>query len=252
MGLQIAPDTPQLPEFLDIWQQTLNWQPTPEQWQQFQALYGLVLAGNQQLNLTRITEPHPFWEKHIWDSVRGLAFLLSAKISEDCQLPDGNIYDRDRPLRLIDIGTGAGFPGLPAAIVLHPIYPQLEIALLDSTQKKIAFLQDAIASMNLQSILPQAGRAEAIGREPNFFQSYDICCLRAVAKPEICLKYALPFLKPAGLAILYRGRWTVEEEKALEKSAKKSGAKIESVQAFKTPLTNGDRHCVYVRYRSHL
>ena len=246
MGLQIAPDTPQLPEFLDIWQQTLNWQPTLEQLQQFQELYGLVVAGNQQLNLTRITEPDAFWEKHIWDSVRGIAFLLSSEIPADCQLPDWKISDR--PLKLIDIGTGAGFPGLPAAIVLQPVYPQLEITLLDSTQKKITFLQDAIASMNLQHILPQAGRAEAIAKEPNFFQTYDICCLRAVAKPEACLKYALPFLKPGGLAILYRGRWTVEEEKRLEKSAKKSGAKIESVQAFQTPVTSGERHCIYVRY----
>ncbi len=69
-------NAPLLPEMADLWQQSLNWQPTEQQQRQFQRLYELILAGNRQLNLTRITEPVEFWEKHLWDSLRGIAPLL--------------------------------------------------------------------------------------------------------------------------------------------------------------------------------
>lgn len=71
---------PQLPDMTAVWQETLNWQPTPEQQVLFQQLFELIIQFNQQLNLTRLTEPEEFWEKHLWDSLRGISFLLSEKI----------------------------------------------------------------------------------------------------------------------------------------------------------------------------
>jgi hypothetical protein len=91
-----------LPALLDLWQETLHWQPSSLQQSQFQSLYQQILQGNRQFNLTRITEPEEFWEKHLWDSLRGIASLpLTPE-------PDA--------LKVLDIGTGAGFPGLPIAI----------------------------------------------------------------------------------------------------------------------------------------
>ncbi len=121
-----------LPEMAEIWQQTLNWQPTVQQQAQFQRLYELILEGNRQLNLTRITDPQEFWEKHLWDSLRGILPLLS-----------GNLPPASPTI--IDIGTGAGFPGVPVAMTV----PNCTITLLDSTQKKITFLDNILTELAL-------------------------------------------------------------------------------------------------------
>ena len=120
-----------LPQMNELWQKTLNWQPDESQQQQFQRLYELIVEGNRSLNLTRITEPIEFWEKHLWDSLRGIVRLLPANNSagENPKLPAESVQ------KVIDIGTGAGFPGLPIAIAL----PQLSVTLLDSTRKKLFF-----------------------------------------------------------------------------------------------------------------
>ncbi|MHC5830447.1 MAG: 16S rRNA (guanine(527)-N(7))-methyltransferase RsmG, partial [Nostoc sp.] len=87
-----------LPEMAEIWQQSLNWEPTAQQQAQFQRLYELILEGNRQLNLTRITDSQEFWEKHLWDSLKGIA-------------PEGEfIPSLEEAASVIDIGTGAGFP----------------------------------------------------------------------------------------------------------------------------------------------
>ncbi|MFM7367174.1 MAG: 16S rRNA (guanine(527)-N(7))-methyltransferase RsmG, partial [Sphaerospermopsis kisseleviana] len=94
-----------LPEMVEVWQETLNWQPTNDQQNQLQKLYELVIEANRYVNLTRITEASEFWEKHLWDSLRGVA-------------PKQHFIDSLHPgASVIDIGTGAGFPGLPIAII---------------------------------------------------------------------------------------------------------------------------------------
>jgi len=224
-----------LPEMSEVWQQTLNWQPSTEQQAQFQQLYELIVAGNQKLNLTRITAPEEFWEKHLWDSLRGIASLLQTDLlgEKGCASLQ----------QAIDIGTGAGFPGIPVAIAL----PKMEVILLDSTQKKIAFLNSLIAEMGLQNNRTLVGRAENINQQPQHHQNYDLALVRAVAAADVCANYALPFLKSEGLAVLYRGNWTTEEEKTLGTTVKKLGGTIENIEKFTTPLSYGIRHCIYLR-----
>ncbi|MDJ1172192.1 16S rRNA (guanine(527)-N(7))-methyltransferase RsmG [Roseofilum sp. BLCC_M154] len=251
MVLEVSPSIPSLPPSLEIWQQTMNWQPTPSQFNQFQQLYGLILAGNRHMNLTRITEPTEFWEKHLWDSIRPLAFCLSSSQLSDLALkpwPCDRASDAEhyRPLRGLDIGTGGGFPGLPVAFALQPVYPHLQLTLLDSTQKKILFLEEAIATLHLPYVKAQVGRAEEISHQPAYNQQYDFCLIRAVAKAEICLQYAFPFLKSGGLAILYRGRWSPEEEKILKQTLRSLKGKLTGIDAFVTPLSQATRHCIYV------
>ncbi len=243
-----------LPEMIDMWQQTLNWQPTSEQQRLFQQLYEGILQGNQQLNLTRITEPAEFWEKHLWASLRGVWLQesgISLGISRGCSgypqgVPvqsEGKGEIQPQSLKLIDIGTGAGFPGLPVAIA----FPHHFVTLLDSTRKKITFLESLISQLALENVTTSIGRAETISHQPQHRQTYDIALLRAVAPAPICAEYALPFLKTGGLAILYRGHWTDEETEELKSRLEKLGGVIEAIESFTTPITKSIRNCIWLR-----
>ncbi|MBD2345689.1 16S rRNA (guanine(527)-N(7))-methyltransferase RsmG [Anabaena subtropica] len=220
--------TNSLPE---IWQQTLNWQPTDSQQAQFQQLYELILEGNRQLNLTRITEPQEFWEKHLWDSLRGIApqqqFIPSLQVGAS----------------VIDIGTGAGFPGVPVAIIA----PNSTITLVDSTRKKITFIEKILSELALTNAKTLVARAEEIGQQPEHRQKYDVALIRAVGTASACAEYTLPLLKQGGLAVIYRGTWTDEETTALENAVNQLGGAVELVEKFTTPLTNSIRHCLYLR-----
>ena len=221
-------DTNKLPVMNEVWSQTLNWQPNELQEQLFQQVYQEVLAGNRIQNLTRITEPNDFWEKHLWDSLSGivgLAEILSHK------------------LQIIDIGTGAGFPGIPLAIA----FPHWQITLLDSTRKKINFVNDLIDKLQLNNATGIIARAEDLGRIPGDRASYDLALVRAVSKPAVCAEYALPFVKKGGLAVLYRGHWSEEDTESLAAAAEQLGSKIELIHPWGTPLSNGVRHCIYLR-----
>lgn len=106
------------------WQETLQWQPTPQQQEQFQRFYGALLAANQGMNLTRITAVPDFWEKHLWDSLRGILPWLQ---------PTGETLWGAKIQQVIDIGSGGGFPGVPVAIAR----PDWSVTLLEATQKKV-------------------------------------------------------------------------------------------------------------------
>ena len=140
-----------LPQMAEIWQETLNWQPNAQQQAQFQNLYELIFEGNSQLNLTRITDPEEFWEKHLWDSLRGIIPLLSSE----------KAWSGSEPA-FIDIGTGAGFPGIPVASVVT----NCRITLLDSTRKKITFIEKILTELALNNAKTLIGRAEEIGQQP--------------------------------------------------------------------------------------
>ena len=222
-------ETQKLPKLNEQWQSTLGWQPNEKQQEQFQRLYRAILAGNRQLNLTRITAPDDFWEKHLWDSLAGLDIARQG----------------EQKLRMIDIGTGAGFPGIPIAIAL----PQWRVTLLDATRKKVRFLDTLIGDLALENVTTVTGRAEAIGQQSHR-EAYDIASVRAVGSASVCAEYAVPLIKTGGLAILYRGQWNDEESAALTLAADELGSTIESVRQLTTPLSHSIRHCVYLRKRS--
>lgn len=222
-------DTPQLPE-MTLWQH-LDWQPTTEQQHQFQRLYELILCGNRQLNLTRITESVEFWEKHLWDSLRGIAPFLKEE------------QTLNSSFKVIDIGTGAGFPGIPVAIAL----PHWTVTLLDSTRKKITFLNTLLLQLGIQNANTVTGRAEIISKQRSYQQSYDVALIRAVGSAAVCAEYSLPFLKLGGLAVLYRGNWTSAEIEALQNVVERLGGVIEATDAFTTPVSQSIRHCLYLR-----
>ncbi len=213
-----------LPSLEALWQETLQWQPNSRQQALFEQLYEGILRGNQQLNLTRITDPEAFWEKHLWDSLAGIAPWLT----------------QDDSKTVIDIGTGAGFPGLPVAIAR----PRDRVTLLDSTHKKIAFLDTLIAELGLTNVTTLTARAEALKPQP---AQFDLALIRAVGKAQTCAAYTLPLLKPGGIAVLYRGRWSDDEAAAVTQTALQYGGVTESVVQLTLPQSQGIRHCVYLR-----
>jgi 16S rRNA (guanine527-N7)-methyltransferase len=226
----------ELPDYPECWQTTLGWQPSPHQQQQFQQLYQAILEGNRQFNLTRITAPDEFWEKHLWDSLRGVQAILQRDAHPSTE-------PQPSPQRGIDIGSGAGFPGLPIAIAL----PAWHITLLDSTRKKMDFIAQMVATLALPNIGVQVNRAEQLGQHPQHRERYDLATVRAVAGASVCAEYALPLLAMGGYAVLYRGHWNAEETGLLEPAVAELGGVVESVERFATPLTGGDRHCLYLR-----
>ncbi|AFY54023.1 16S rRNA m(7)G-527 methyltransferase [Rivularia sp. PCC 7116] len=221
---------------MDIWEQTLNWQPSIQEQNQFQRLYELIIEANRQLNLTRITNPEDFWEKHLWDSLRGIKFLISASKIK------GQAEDKET-IKIIDLGTGAGFPGIPVAITV----PNCTLNLVDSTKKKVNFIDGILPKLNLNNVKATTCRAEEIGRDSEHRESYDMALIRAVATASTCAEYTLPLLKQGGLAVVYRGSWTEKENIDTINAVEKLGGKIESIEQFNTPLSNGDRHCLYLR-----
>ncbi|MGF1524170.1 MAG: 16S rRNA (guanine(527)-N(7))-methyltransferase RsmG [Leptolyngbyaceae cyanobacterium] len=236
------PVTPLLPDHVQTWQDSLQWQPAPEQQAQFQAIYAGILAGNQQMNLTRITEPTEFWEKHLWDSLSGLSPWLQTPELRPDWLAE-HVIDK---VTAIDIGTGAGFPGLPAAIAL----PSWQITLLDSTQKKIRFLQELVQERGLGNVRAIADRAEFLAHQPGHREQYDLALVRAVGSAATCAEYALPLIKVGGIALLYRGQWTEEEAQSLAQAAGQLGGHLLAQQPRKTPLSQGTRHCIYLHKHS--
>ena len=217
-----------LPTHSDRWQSSLCWQPNESQQQHFQALYEAILAANQQVNLTRITTSEDFWEKHLWDSLQGVAPWLND--------PQANATE----LTVVDIGTGGGFPGLPIALVCS----HWAIALMDATRKKIAALEWVCQSLGISNVsfLPQ--RAEQVAHQPTHREAYDLALLRAVGSVNTCAEYALPLLKLGGQAVLYRGQWSAAEEAALTAILPRLGGKLLEVRSQTTPLTQGVRHNV--------
>lgn len=221
--------TPSLPT--SGWERGLDGLVTVEMQAQFQRFYDCVVQGNRQVNLTRILEPLDFWEKHLWDSLRGVAPFLRGEFS----LPP-------QP-RLVDIGSGGGFPGIPLAIAR----PDWSLTLLDSTQKKVRFLQAAIAHLGLSEVEAIAGRAETLGALSPYRGRYDLGLLRAVASPSVCLRYVRPWLKPGGWVVLYRGQWRDEEQQDLQREL--SGFEFVTIDGFVTPETDAIRHTVILRRR---
>jgi 16S rRNA (guanine527-N7)-methyltransferase len=232
---QPTPDSlPPLPEMTQQWQDTLGWQPSAAQQAQFEQLYQTIVTTNKFLNLTRITEPTEFWEKHLWDSLRGIqAWLGQDEPSSD---------DSEEPFSLVDIGTGAGFPGMPIAIVK----PNWELTLVDSTRKKVKFVQQTADEMGLSRVTGLSDRAEQLGHSKYYRAQYNLATIRAVAGLSICAEYVLPLLKIGGTAILYRGQWNDEDIQACEGAVVKLGGKLDRVELFETPLSKGMRACAYI------
>ncbi len=182
-----------------------------EELAKFLRYHELLVEWNEKINLTAITEAHDVAEKHFVDS------LLAQRMPIAWQNKT-----------LIDIGTGAGFPGIPLKIM----NTTLQVTLFDSLQKRLNFLDAVITELQLEDITTIHGRAEDGGRAPNLREKYDIATARAVAKMPVLLEYALPFVKVGGYFIALKGPELDEELAQSKKALKTLGAEIAEVGHF--------------------
>ena len=184
---------------------------TNSQLNAFETYYDMLIDRNKVMNLTAITEFDEVMDKHFLDSVY---LFRSIELKAD--------------YKLIDIGTGAGFPGIPLKIV----FPELKITLLDSLNKRVGFLNDVIDELNLNDIEAIHGRAEDIARDKTYRASYDIAVSRAVANLSTLSEYCLPFVKIGGKFVSYKSGDCADEVDNAKAAIHLLGGKINKIDEF--------------------
>ena len=184
---------------------------TDSQLNAFETYYDMLIDRNKVMNLTAITEFDEVMDKHFLDSVY---LFRSIKLEAN--------------YKLIDIGTGAGFPGIPLKIV----FPELKITLLDSLNKRVGFLNDLIEELNLNDIEASHGRAEDIARDKAYRASYDIAVSRAVANLSTLSEYCLPFVKIGGKFVSYKSGDCADEVDNAKAAIHLLGGKINKIDEF--------------------
>lgn len=187
---------------------------TPTQTQQFEQYLALLLAWNERMNLTAIREPAEIVTRHFVDSLT-------------CALATADLNGLD----LIDVGTGAGFPGLPLKI----LYPALRLTLVDSVAKKGDFLRQVVAELGLTEVQIITERAEALGRLPQHRGQYDWAVARAVAELRVLLEYLLPLCRPAGQVLAQKGESAAQEVSEAANALHLLGGVVRSLQPVHLP-----------------
>ena len=189
----------------------------------FKSYMNLLLEWNKKINLTAITDEDDIILKHFIDSLSIIKYLKDNK-------------------SIIDIGSGAGFPGIPIKIFEKDI----EMTLMDSLNKRVIFLNEVIEKLKLQNIVAIHSRAEDLARDVNYREKYDIAVSRAVANLSTLSEYMLPFVKVGGKCICMKGANIEEEKNLAENAIMKLGGKIISVENFKLANSDNERNIIII------
>lgn len=183
----------------------------------------ILVEWNEKINLTSITEPNEIILKHFIDSL--------------------TVYKHINKMSIIDVGTGAGFPGIPLKIVNKDI----KITLLDSLNKRINFLNEVIEKLELENIEAIHGRVEEVARNKVYRECFDIAVSRAVAPLNVLLEYMIPLIKVGGKCVCMKGSNAEEEISQSTNALKRLNAEIELVENFELPGTDIKRNIVVVK-----
>lgn len=204
---------------------------TDYQEQQLQRYYDILSEWNKKINLTAITEYKDVVVKHFLDS----ALILKSELFV------GQILSDAGNSSVLDLGTGAGFPG----IVLAVLYPGYHYTLVDSLNKRIEFLHIIKEELGLDQIRLYHGRAEDFGRDPEFRNQYDFVVSRAVAELPVLLEYCIPFVKPEGYFISYKGKKCEEEIKLSQRALQELNVFVERKEQY--ILSGEERYLLFLK-----
>lgn len=193
--------------------------------EQFIQFYEYLIEKNKVMNLTGITDFQEVLVKHFLDSLSCVKAL-----------------DMSGAKKIIDVGTGAGFPGIPLKIV----YPEIEFCLLDSLKKRVNFLEETFQLLKLRNITAIHGRAEEFARNKSYREAYDLCVSRAVSNLATLSEYCLPYVKKGGCFISYKSGKVKEEAQQAEKAAGILGGRIKDIVYFNLPESEIERSLVII------
>lgn len=206
--------------------ENLNLQPTQEQLSKLYSFYELLIEKNKVMNLTGITEYEEVIDKHFVDSVS----IIKA-------------IDLNKKIRIIDLGTGAGFPGIPLKI----IFPNIEIVLVDSLNKRIKFLEEVVEKLQLTDISCIHSRAEDLARNKEYREQFDLCVSRAVANLSTLCEYCIPFVKVGGDFVSYKSGVIQEELEQAKYAISTLGGELSEVINFTLPETDIERSFIKIK-----
>ncbi len=202
----------------------LNISINENQLEQLHMYMKLLQKCNESINLTSIIEDKDILQKHFIDSITIIPYI-------------------DYKDNIIDVGTGAGFPGIPIKIAREDV----KVTLLDSLNKRVNFLKEVISNLNLSNIQTIHGRAEDIGKNSNFREKFDVATSRAVAPLNILVEYLMPLVKKGGRCICMKGKDIKEELEISKKAINILGGELEKVHEFYLPQSNIKRNIIIIR-----
>lgn len=198
---------------------------SPQQLNQFETYYKLLVEWNEKMNLTAITDKEEVYLKHFFDSITAAFY-----------------YDLSKPFSLCDVGAGAGFPSLPLKIC----FPQLQVTIVDSLQKRISFLNHLANELQLENVAFYHDRAETFGRKEGIRESFDIVTARAVARLSVLSELCLPLAKAGGVFIAMKGAAANEEIENGMHAVQVLGGEIRDINTFRLPIEESERNIIII------